>query len=190
MKAKHRQGYGRKQTGQKRIWIPVGLLLVGLLGLGFSLFSYADGTAAETASYTSADVSVSQPIFAVHEMNDGPPIPFLPKNQPQPHIQIAETFYDLGTIGPRDVVEQSFIIRNTGEAPLTISRAYTTCGCTTAEISASIIPPGKVATVRLIFDAGFHETAGQSVRRGLMIENNDPEQSQAEVWIQADVRSQ
>ena len=190
MKAKHRQGYGRKQTGQKRIWIPVGLLLVGLLGLGFSLFSYADGTGAETASYTPADVSVSQPIFAVHEMNDGPPIPFLPKNQPQPDIQIPETFYDLGTIGPRDVVEQSFIIRNTGDAPLTISRAYTTCGCTTAEISASIIPPGKVATVRLIFDAGFHETAGQSVRRGLMIENNDPEQSQAEVWIQADVRSQ
>jgi hypothetical protein len=87
------------------------------------------------------------------------------------------------------VVEHEFIIRNVGEAPLTISRAYTTCGCTTAEVSARVIQPGQVATVRLIFDAGFHDTAGQTVRRGLIIENNDPNQSEAEIWTQAAVRS-
>jgi hypothetical protein len=85
------------------------------------------------------------------------------------------------------VVERTFIVRNEGEALLTISRAYTTCGCTTAEFSASVIPPGKVATVKVIFDAGFHDTAGQTVRRGVIIENNDPNQSQAEIWVQAAV---
>jgi hypothetical protein len=102
---------------------------------------------------------------------------------------VPEKSYNLGLVGPYDVVEEEFIIRNTGEAPLTISRAYTTCGCTTAEISASVIPPGKVATVKLIFDAGFHDTAGQTVRRGLIIENNDPQRSQMEIWVQASVRS-
>ena len=139
--------------------------------------------------YQAGDVATLQPILAVHEMGEGSPIPFLPKGEPQPNIVIPETSYDFGTIGIQDVVEQTFMIRNTGEAPLTISRAYTTCGCTTAEISASVIPPGQVATVKLIFDAGFHDAAGQTVRRGLIIENNDPEQSQAEIWIQAKVAS-
>jgi hypothetical protein len=120
---------------------------------------------------------------------EGSAIPFLPKGEPQPNIVIPETSYDFGTIGVKDVVEQTFVIRNTGDAPLTISRAYTTCGCTTAEISASVIPPGSVATVKLIFDAGFHDAAGQTVRRGLIIENNDPEQSQTEIWVQAKIAS-
>jgi hypothetical protein len=134
-------------------------------------------------------VTKAQPILAVHDMREGPPIPFIPRNQPQPNIQVPESSYDFGTIGPQDVVEREFIIRNTGDAPLTISRAYTTCGCTTAEISANVIPPGKVATIKVVFDAGFHDTAGQTVRRGLIIENNDPEQSQAEIWVQATVQS-
>jgi hypothetical protein len=122
-------------------------------------------------------------------MGDGPPIPFLPKDQAQPAIAVSETSYDFGRIGPTDVVERTFVIFNTGNAPLTISRAYTTCGCTTADITASSIPPGKVAVVTLTFDAGFHETAGQTVRRGLIIENNDPRGPKAEIWIQASVRN-
>lgn len=169
-----------------------------LLGIGVALIVFSLGylywaeqknvQAAQT--YQTGDVATIQPILAVHEMGvQGPPIPFLPKGEPQPNIVIPETSYDFGTIGAKDVVEQTFMIQNTGEAPLTLSRAYTTCGCTTAEISASVIPPGSVATVKLVFDAGFHDAAGQTVRRGLIIENNDPEQSQAEIWIQAKVAS-
>ncbi|MBK8909195.1 MAG: DUF1573 domain-containing protein [Rhodospirillales bacterium] len=84
---------------------------------------------------------------------------------------------------------RTFVVRNTGEAPLTINRAYTTCGCTTAEISADTIPPGKAVTVELRFDAGFHDSAGQTVRRGIIIETNDPDQPQAEIWVQAEVAS-
>ena len=70
---------------------------------------------------------------------------------------------------------------------MTISRAYTTCACTTAEISSEVIPPGKAVSVDLVFDAGFHDAAGQTVRRGIILENNDPDQPQAEFWVQADV---
>lgn len=168
-----------------------------LLGIGVALIVFSLGyiywseqkNAQAVQVYQAGDVATMQPILAVHEMGEGSPIPFLPKGEPQPNIVIPETSYDFGAIGTKDVVEQTFVIRNTGEAPLTISRAYTTCGCTTAEISASVIPPGRVATVKLIFDAGFHDAAGQTVRRGLIIENNDPEQSQVEIWIQAKVAS-
>ena len=42
-------------------------------------------------------------------------------------------------------------------------------------------------TIDLVYDAGFHDTAGQTVRRGLIIESNDPDQPQAEIWVQAQV---
>lgn len=188
-KALHKNGR-RRQARQKQSWIPIVLLLAGVLLVGASVYGYAAGsTAADTSrSYRPEDVAEAQPILAVHEMAEGPPIPFLPRSQPQPKIAVPEKFYDFGRVGRQDVVERTFIIRNAGEGSLTISRAYTTCGCTTAEISARVIPPGKVATVRLVFDAGFHESAGQTVRRGLIIESNDPKRSQAEIWVQATVR--
>ncbi|MDF1499775.1 MAG: DUF1573 domain-containing protein [Anaerolineales bacterium] len=137
--------------------------------------------------YSEEDINYDQPFTAVHEMNQGPPIPFLPKGGPQPRIAISETYYDFGKLGPTEIVTREFIIANTGEAPLTISRAYTTCGCTTAEFSSSLIPPGEVSVMTLIFDAGFHDVRGQTVRRGVIIENNDPQSSNAEIWVQASV---
>ncbi len=188
-KIRHRKSSSQLKQ-QNRTWMPLALLGAGMLLLGIILFAYIFAPSAATASivYDPAEVAYDQPILAMHAMGEGPGIPFLPQNQAQPKIQVSEKFYDFGTIGPKDVVEREFVIRNTGEAPLTISRAYTTCGCTTAEFSATVIQPGKVATIRLIFDAGFHDSAGQTVRRGLIIENNDPQQSQAEIWIQATVR--
>jgi hypothetical protein len=187
MKAKFNNRKSARQRRQKRNWIPIALIVVGTLLLGGGAIAYVSAPPAATASteYNPDDVAHERPIQAIHEMAEGLPIPFLPRNQPQPQIEVPEKSYDFGKIGPRDVVEREFIIRNTGEASLTISRAYTTCGCTTAEISASVIPPGMVATIKLIFDAGFHDAAGQTVRRGLIIENNDPQRSQAEIWIQA-----
>lgn len=189
MKAKVRRKNGH-QKRQKRNWTSIVALVGGVLLVVAGVIAYVSGStpAAASTDYLPSDVAQDQPILAVHEMEEGPPIPFLPRNQAQPEIQVPQKSYDFGSIGPQDVVEREFIIRNVGEAPLTISRAYTTCGCTTAEISATVIPPGKVATIKLIFDAGFHDTAGQTVRRGLIIENNDPGQSQAEIWIQAKVR--
>lgn len=179
----------RRQQQQRRkslFSIVVGVLGVLLLGGGVYLY-IQQGQAAEAAmDYTAADVAREQPFVAEHEMGEGPPIPFLSGSE-QPKILVPETSYDFGRIGPQDIVERTFVVRNNGDAPLTISRAYTTCGCTTAEFSASVIPPGKVATVKVIFDAGYHDTAGQTVRRGVIIENNDPNQSQAEIWVQAAV---
>lgn len=146
-------------------------------------------SAAAAADFDDADVARQGPFIAQHEMGVGPPIPFLPAGGPQPGIVLSETSHDFGRIGPTDVVERTFVLRNDGDAPLTISRAYTTCGCTTAEFSASVIPSGQVATVKVVFDAGFHDSAGQTVRRGIIIENNDPNRSQAEIWVQATVNN-
>ncbi len=188
--AYRKQQIERRQGQQRRrniLTAVFGVLGLVLLGAGIYLYLQQEQDVQAATEYTADDVADEAPIVAGHEMGEGPPIPFLPSGDPQPNIVVPETSYDFGRIGPKDKVEKTFIVRNDGEAPLTISRAYTTCGCTTAEFSASVIPPGQVATVKVIFDAGFHDTAGQTVRRGIIIENNDPDQSQAEIWVQAAV---
>lgn len=182
------KGRRRQQTGPLLL-IGIGLLLIA----GVAAYALA-GRSSATASfdYGPEDVAYDQPLHAVHEMDmpgvsNKKPIPFLPRDGPQPKIVIPTTFYDFGTIGPTEVVKHDFVIANTGDAPLTISRAYTTCGCTTADLTSAIIPPGKVSIVTIVFDAGFHDVRGQTVRRGLIIENNDLKNPQMEIWIQARV---
>lgn len=138
-----------------------------------------------------SEIVYDRPLQVQHEMKPADPasVPFLPEGGPQPSIFLPKTYEDLGKVGTKEVVTRDFLIVNRGEAPLTISRAYTTCGCTTAEISANVIPPGKAAKVTLRFDAGFHDVSGQTVRRGLIIESNDPDGWQSEIWMQASVKN-
>ncbi len=194
--AKSRTGKSRlrqkaRKRRKKQQTMPIVVAVVGILLLaGGFLLARSRQTPASAFSYDPADVVTDTPMHAVHEM-DGPTlneIPFLPKDGPQPKIAVSEEFYSFGSIGPTDVVTHDFVIKNEGDAPLTISRAYTTCGCTTADFSATVIPPGKVAIVTLRLDAGYHDVRGQTVRRGVIIENNDPKHPQVELWTQASVR--
>ena len=70
--------------------------------------------------------------------------------------------------------------------PLVISSGYTTCGCTTAELSTAEIPVDKSGLVTVYFDPQ-HASPGSVVRRGVILETNDPQKPQIEIWIQASV---
>ncbi|MFB2920675.1 DUF1573 domain-containing protein [Aerosakkonema funiforme] len=180
---------------EQKPFFKIGLGIVGslvLIAAGYGYWNNVQTAKAALLKYSPQDIAKDRPLRAEHSHamagHIGGIIPFLPKDQPQPKISVSQTLYDFGTIGPKDIVKQTFIIRNTGQGTLTISNAYTTCGCTTADFSSSVIPAGKVALVTVTFDAGFHDTRGQSVRRGIIIENNDPNQSKVEIWIKANVR--
>jgi hypothetical protein len=172
-------------------------LLVVSAGLALSLLSFwlwygaSEPSFADAGSdYNPADVVRDQGLHGTHVMGASQtPVPFVPTSGPQPKLTIPHEKWSFGTVGPTDVVDHTFVLRNDGEAPLTIRRIYTTCGCTTAELSAKVIPPGKVALLRLIFDAGYHDTRGQYVRRGVVIENNDPTRRKVTVWADAIVRT-
>lgn len=181
----------RKRRKRRRVLPAILLVAIGVGSIAAAWYLFVGRTSAQIGfEYSSEDVVYDQPLTAVHEMEqlNLESIPFLPKDGPQPKISVSEDYYNLGSIGPTDVVTYDFAITNLGQAPLTINRAYTTCGCTTAEFTATVIPPGKVSVVTMILDAGFHDVRGQTVRRGIIIENNDPENPQVEIWAQAAVR--
>ena len=179
----------RKQTKSgPELLIALAAIGVVLLLVGMGVYWSGRTTPSANASeFPGETIATEKPVKAMHNMGGPSAIPFLPAGGPQPNVEVQESFHDFGRIGAKDVVMRTFLVRNTGDAPLTISKAYTTCGCTTADISATVIPPGGAATIKLIFDAGFHDSAGQTVRRGVILENNDPDQPQAEMWVQAEV---
>ena len=174
----------RKQKMNSLLYLVAGLAIV--IGAWYTISTNGP---AEATAFSPEDIIYGEELHAIHEM-DGPSlasIPFLPKDQPQPKIAVSEDFYDFGTIGAQDIVTYEFVIQNVGEGPLTISRAYTTCGCTTADFTATVIPPGKAVVMTLTLDAGFHDVSGQTVKRGIIIENNDPHMPELEIWTQAHV---
>jgi hypothetical protein len=180
----------RKERPKKHMITSLVLAGVGIVLIGLAWYFIADpGFAQASFEYSAADVVYGKPMQAVHEIggNEFDAIPFLPKDGPQPKIVLLVDFYNFGSVGSTEVVTHEFVIANQGDAPLTISRAYTTCGCTTADFTATVIPPGKISVVTMKYDAGFHDTRGQTVRRGIIIENNDPKNPQVELWAQATV---
>lgn len=163
--------------------VVVALFYYGILGLT---------RAGQRLQYTPADVVYGEKIHAVHGMGternfqilDGSPV-----NQgKEPVIRISENFYDFGEVNAQVILRRTFVIANTGQSPLIIQRAYTTCGCTMADFTATEIPPGKVALMTLQFNPGFHEMRGTTIRRGVMIETNDPDHPTQEIWVQASIR--
>ncbi|MAT43740.1 MAG: hypothetical protein CL609_15490 [Anaerolineaceae bacterium] len=190
----NKEEFGEKKWFFRQQIFPMILMFVGISLVIFGAFLIISSMSSGVAKNSKiSEIVTDQPVHIIHEMEPFDPnsIPYLPQGGPQPHIYASESFYNFGKVNASEIVQHEFVIYNDGEAPLTISRAYTTCGCTTADLSATIIPPGKAARLTLVFDAGFHkEAAGTTVRRGVVIENNDPNNSQFEIWTQASVRAE
>lgn len=84
-------------------------------------------------------------------------------------------------------MSQIFSIQNTGTEALEISSVVTSCGCTTAHLSSSVIAPGTRADLTVVFDPDYHDTEGP-VTQVVWLETNDPDQPVVEVGFTANVR--
>ena len=65
--------------------------------------------------------------------------------------QAAE--FDFGTILEGDIVTRDFVFTNTGTAPLIITNASSTCGCTIPEWPKTPIPPDSTASITVKFNS-------------------------------------
>jgi len=133
-----------------------------------------------------------EPIEGWHDMANLPnlkqPGRVVPGYQPQPNIDLPINVYDFGAIppGPGNV-SQTFYLQNIGTKTLEISRVTTSCSCTRANLSSSVIPPGTRANLTAIFDPDYHEIEGP-VKRAIWLETNDPDQPVVEISFAADVQ--
>ena len=73
---------------------------------------------------------------------------------PLPVAQFTKLEHDFGTIAEGQVVEYTYALKNTGEAPLVIQEAKPSCGCTAPDWTKTPIPPGGTGFVKAKFDSG------------------------------------
>jgi hypothetical protein len=173
----------RWQQTHPLVWIGTGigfLLLVVMVILALK-------PAANKFTYSSADVVYGKSLQVI-QGSDSSTRELVPPVGPVPRMELSEQFYDFGAVNSSQVVTRVFVIANQGPDALVIYQAYTTCGCTQASITASEIPPGKVALMTVRFDPGLHSLPGSTVRRGVILKTNDPHRPQQEIWIQATVK--
>lgn len=71
-------------------------------------------------------------------------------------FSFTETTFDFGTVKEGAEVKHTFEFTNIGKAPLLISDARSTCGCTVPQWPENAIPPGGSGSIDVVF-----KTAGK-----------------------------
>lgn len=69
-----------------------------------------------------------------------------------PVIQFEKDVINFGRVQEGEVVEAEFVFTNVGNAPLLITNAQSTCGCTIPQYPKELIQPGEVDTIKVRFD--------------------------------------
>lgn len=83
-------------------------------------------------------------------------------------VKVAEiTFesleYDYGNIYKGDNGECEFVFKNTGKAPLQITNARASCGCTVPSWPREPIAPGKKSVIKVKYDTNRLGTINKSI---------------------------
>jgi hypothetical protein len=174
-----------------------------LLGLGSALVVvvvgwnlWQSGTLAKPLEASRAEESTDllplaaseRPLAGGHDMARIPSQTPVPGKRPEgvdlPRLELPSFSHDFGRVARRPDVAHIFALQNTGTADLVVSNLVTSCGCTKADLSSSIIPPGQRADLTVTFDPDYHVTTGE-VLRLVWFATNDPEQPWVEVRIMA-----
>jgi hypothetical protein len=92
---------------------------------------------------------------------------------------VAETHkdtYDFGKIKKSaGIVSTTFEIENHGKQELMIGKITTSCGCTSAEVSAETLGFNEETTLTVHFDPNFHDEPQGKITRSVFVPTNDPD---------------
>jgi rhodanese-related sulfurtransferase len=88
-----------------------------------------------------------------------------------PEVSVDASVYDFGEVLEGIAVVHTFMLTNTGDAPLLITNVQVTCGCTAADLEKTELAPGETVDLGVTLDtAGFSNTISKTIR----IASNDP----------------
>jgi len=104
---------------------------------------------------------------------------------PKPVIDIAEKIKDFGVVAKGDKLNATFVVKNTGAAPLEITQVRPTCGCTVANFDKTIAPGGTGKIDAEVDTAGFNGPISKAV----LVFSNDPATPQVNLVVKADIRA-
>lgn len=98
-------------------------------------------------------------------------------------ISFDKTVYEYGNVAVGADGHRIFVIKNTGDKPLIITRTQASCGCTTPEVTKDPIMPGKTAELKVGYDT---KIAGPFTKI-IEVYSNDVENSRSVITIKGNV---
>lgn len=104
-----------------------------------------------------------------------------------PKAQVVEPAYNFGTALSGPPVDHVFMVKNAGNAPLEIRNVSSSCGCTAAKPSKTILAPGEVATIAASVDTRFEQGHSLSV---VTLTTNDPANASLQLKIEGVIKPQ
>ncbi|WP_026999940.1 DUF1573 domain-containing protein [Eisenibacter elegans] len=100
-----------------------------------------------------------------------------------PHIELAKTDHDFGTLKDGESATTQFVFTNTGQSPLYIRRAKASCGCTATQPDKDVLQPGESSFIQVTYSASGTGLQQKTVN----IYSNDPKNPNQEIVIRANV---
>lgn len=105
-----------------------------------------------------------------------------------PVFSFEKDNHDFGKIMQGEKVTYTFKFKNTGNAPLVISSASASCGCTVPEYTKTPVQPGEEGTVAVTFDSAGK--SGITTKNVTLIANTIPNTKVLTVTTDIQVPSQ
>ncbi len=107
-----------------------------------------------------------------------------------PRLACDNPVYEFGSADETVIVENVFILRNTGSAPLEIRGVETSCGCTAALVSdkddnkTSKFDPGKSGKIKIVFNSRGYQG---EVTKYIYVDSDDPRTPRVKLTVTAAV---
>jgi hypothetical protein len=102
-------------------------------------------------------------------------------------VMAVQSLYDFGTVLNGAQVKHVFKLKSVGTAPLIIGGVQTSCGCTVAKPTRSIVQPGDETDIAALFDT---RTDRGPSSRIITVFTNDPKHEQLQLTMKGDVKVQ
>lgn len=112
------------------------------IALAFSALSLVAFTACDNAASKIASEEDATSVDAADVEAEG-----------TPKFSFNEETHDFGEIEEGTVAKHDFVFKNTGDAPLIITNAAGSCGCTVPEWPREPIAPGEEGTIHVEFNS-------------------------------------
>lgn len=107
------------------------------------------GMAIATMSFTACKKDASEKVDSskkeMAEQRDS-------QEQAFPVMEFESKEHDFGTVDEGEIVEHNFVFTNTGNAPLIVSDAQPSCGCTVPSWTKEPIAPGETGELLVKFN--------------------------------------
>ncbi len=115
-------------------------------------------------------------------------VPLAACGEGAPDIDLSQSQTDLGVVTNGEIRAVEISVQNLGSGDLIIEAVTTSCGCTSADITPQVIPPGGTGTLAIRYDSGAHgpDEVGP-VMRQVFIASNDPDEPEIEFRFTAEI---